>query len=1054
MDDTILSRSTSQGSIDELVAAVDSLRETQQLSLEILKEKFQDFISTLNIDQDTSATAWALIEDLKLSSDINASDQKHYIACSLFVAGNIKFNVLLKNYYRNPKDSSTPKQSFNSVYLSQLLKLTNIKLKEFFEVPLPRFIAWMGLGKAVEEQFKNLEQSFVIMNILYRKYEELYSLLFHFDSKEPKELLAIGWFIYLYCKSRLFVNQVPDLMKSINLLLCSLDFIYIHSPDSFKRSTTMLPIENDSILPFLTKKVGSNIKDLDEKTFSIYIEMMKKSNILKYTNNMNNMNNNNHNESFFNSTLLMTNYNNLNKNYEQQYYSSGDIDERMFLFDKEIIGTPFKANHHFTSISTPTSKFRDYNNNNINNTNNTNNNNQYGGGHLTPVKQQMKLNPPQTPISSSLSMIEWIKKSIQNYQAEPSQDLKDLVKDCGEENVQFIQTMACDALNLAQPFLSQQVGSSGGIEKENKRSIYGIKLYYYLLEKILNIEKARIGSNSPTFKNFIMHGEFHKSLLITCFEIVAHAYKLVSVEFPFFVKLFNVHPFSYCRIIDNIIKIDGAFPTNLINHFSKIDDQIIEKYAWSTGSPIFPLFEKSRDQLPPINNHQTNNNINNNNHLTQVFSTPVKNNNNNNNNNNNKPLMTNQVLSSPSKNNQPNNNNNNPSKLFITIYKKIQQYLSTKCKKFCSILNLPKEMIQHIITASMAIVTELTSLLNNRTLEIIVICSIYALCKLNQHTISFKNIIENTGTPQVYYKEVILTNNTPGDIVAFYNKIFLPLADPIIQRFKNTPSRLMANLHQHQQQQQHQQQYHSTPTKIIMSPSKPLIPTHFTISPMSLNRQSSNSSLLSQQQQQQPQQLQSNLSQQHGVFQPLQPSPSPSQQQQPLQPPFNDQGTPTKLAGSFSIGKTPSKELKSINMNIAPKSTIKLPPQSPSSSSLQTSSSNSNSSTSSSSLSSSTSSSTTPSSPLGNDQFDPNNNNNSNSNSSSSTSSLSTTTTGKTKGKRLFFDNNNQNQNNGNGNGSSNTSYIDILNGDNNNNNNSISSSSFQPNELEPPLKK
>ncbi len=70
-----------------------------------------------------------------------------------------------------------------------------------------------------------------------------------------------------------------------------------------------------------------------------------------------------------------------------------------------------------------------------------------------------------------------------------------------------------------------------------------------------------------------------------------------------------------------------------------------------------------------------------------------------------------------------------------------------------------------------------TSLLQNRHLDQVIICSMYSVCKLKNFPVSFKVLIEHFKNLNVSYKifrEVDLKDGLKGDIINFYNNVFIP----------------------------------------------------------------------------------------------------------------------------------------------------------------------------------------------------------------------------------------------------------------------------------------
>ncbi|EFA83206.1 Rb-like protein [Heterostelium album PN500] len=808
-DDTIIQ--SQGGSMDELVAAVDSLRGEQTLMPpEDIKQRLNSIACTLNIDESTLSTALELLESIQLSSDRGVA--RHRLAIQ----------------------ETLTEFCHTEHYLSQWSPATSS-------------IKTINSGSSKQHSTEEY-------------------------------LFSVGWLLYLHCKSKLF-NDTPDLLQSIHIILCCLNLLYLKSPSTNRKLTfnnnssnnnnnsnnnnenntdnkdnddkSESSSDNKKILEFLSKSINGNLKELvntNQKIFSTIITDMVNNHTLKTSDG---------DDYFSNISLLTTNFLHLNKLYEHQYYSSGDIDERVFLFDKEIVGTPFKSSssirksnlisenqhqqHHQGRIRQPlfgtgandsissSSSSSSSSNQSLNN----NNNSSLSGYPTTPSKhlnneQHSRQYPPQTPVSATVTMVSWIKQTVGNNDIIDS--VSQLIKECCGPNAQ-------DSLDMIAKLVSELTD--------------GIDNLYLSDELITSDEQA------------ILTKQFHRSLLATSFEMVAYSHKLDSLLFPHFVKLFGLHPFSYYRIIDSIVKIDDSMPHLLVTHLLSIEERIVEQYAWTEGSTVFALIESSKEHLrtlspyaasstststplkpPSTPSHASNTPAFTN--FIQNFSTPTK--------PTAKPTPLIATPTSYGSKMQSPGPKSRTSIVLINFFRKVLNLIRGKCKNFCMALSLPNDVLHQILWASINLIIEHTELLKNRSLDIIAISTIYAICKLNSIAKTYKTIIESTSIPTKVYKDIPLTNGT-GDIVAFYNELYLPTMD--------------ATIHQAAEKCQYLKNI-STPTKLVPSSPRPsplpLQQKNITFSPM-VSRTSNNINL-----------------------------------------------TPSKL--SYSIGRTPSKELKVINMNI------------------------------------------------------------------------------------------------------------------------------------------
>lgn len=86
--------------------------------------------------------------------------------------------------------------------LARLLRESGIRLVDFFE-PLKSFIVFLRLGERYEEELKALEKQFVVVCILFQKYEKIFGELITCDESlraahsELHRIMAFGWNLFL-----------------------------------------------------------------------------------------------------------------------------------------------------------------------------------------------------------------------------------------------------------------------------------------------------------------------------------------------------------------------------------------------------------------------------------------------------------------------------------------------------------------------------------------------------------------------------------------------------------------------------------------------------------------------------------------------------------------------------------------------------------------------------------------------------------------------------------------------------------------------------------------
>lgn len=340
---------------------------------EELKAKLDFLCRTLNLSDSLRDKAWLLIS--KIPSDEISQDprkENFMFACSLWIAS---------------KQETSSNSNANGANLTLLLRETKINLMEFFE-PLRHFIGALKLGQEMEDYLKRLEKKFVVIYLLYAKYQRLMSDLIHTAMTDeqinsltgpsshkgitlsPQFIQCFGWNLFLVCKSRL-LNDPPDLVNALHLLLCCVNLVIQHVPShllKFSMTQFSLPSSqfesnpaNPSIstlaslaatvnpLAYLCQLSNTNyeeVQHMETVTFLPFVKLLCNSNTLKgFKPNSQDATTKSSYFAILEGQNAALNYESLMKEYEVYYYKDGDLDERFYTtMNLEFLGTPSKIN--------------------------------------------------------------------------------------------------------------------------------------------------------------------------------------------------------------------------------------------------------------------------------------------------------------------------------------------------------------------------------------------------------------------------------------------------------------------------------------------------------------------------------------------------------------------------------------------------------------------------------------------------------------------------------------------------------------------------------------
>lgn len=366
------------------------------------------------------------------------------------------------------------------------------------------------------------------------------------------------------------MEKSADLVSSINLLLCCIDFIFTNVCHDNRRdliNPSFVGLPKNFFLPSYdaSKEPSFNIID---KLCDDSVVKMKNSHwehvIRRFLSDKNF-------QGDFSSILSVENFDanfkKFNDLYETFILSCGQFDERIFLSHPEI------GSKYFGKPSSVQFNSQGMNSNLI----------------------------PQTPLSSQdflshtgnkLSPISSYKQNVQKLQAlyngnqcQPQNSLKILLSTCSDTILFELD----ERLQKMREIFCTKMMSNG-----HDRFQIAEALYYRLLENIIHSELKTHGR----FDLFINDDVFNQTLIVLCLEIVLFAFSLHK-KLPTLLECFNMEAFHFYKLIEVTIRNNKDYFTNdIIKHLKAIEEQCLDSLSWISGSLLWVKISEHNGKLP------------------------------------------------------------------------------------------------------------------------------------------------------------------------------------------------------------------------------------------------------------------------------------------------------------------------------------------------------------------------------------------------------------------------------------------------------------------------
>lgn len=786
---------------------------TNANDVESLRTEHRRICEQLNIDVPTEEQSWAAYRVIRSSYNLDG-DQLHWLCCSLFVTCRQTVTPTVGN--RNAVLQG------NCVSLTRLLRLCRIKLHEFFT----KIRQWEEMASLPEENRKaieTLQHSFKVSMTIYGKFCELFMSVFRppvqDEQKRGKKskpvpcstnrLHEFCWTLFIYAKHE-YPEQSVDVVTSNNMMMCCLDLVYSNAIADGRRdivnpdfeglpngfiSEGKIPLEPLCIIEMLCED-GCSSEALATKNtlWKDVIENLFQRNVLRGDANS------------FTGLISLANFDenfkSLNSHYDTFILSCGEIDERIALGQK-IVENPARVKSE-RDAPEPITLCQQ-----------------------TPLSGRSRISNEEcnkfTPISAANASVNKLRMKLR-YDGEPQASLQELFKSCPQDPTTIIKSRIT---NEREKFNRQMRKLNWNQKSTSARFDMIEALYYRLLENIIHAEIRRRGANVIWL--VCCEDMFNQTLLVASAEIVIYAHNLQK-NFPWILDVFQMPPFIFYRIIEMVILNHNDLLTrDLIKHLTIIEEQCLDSLNWKSSSPLWTVMDNIRYAIPASHGVESSADLSgitphkpgdgsvtkSSNGLVKLESVGPRT-------NLNQQLLSTLGFNSPLKLPVPNGSlsKQRPGASSLNLFfRKFYGVSAVRMKELCNSLGLTSEDTQKQIWTifEYSIMHRSRELVRDRHLDQIIMCAIYVFVKVTRLPTTFSDIMKfYRNQPQSdshVYRSVFMSRTTPadqpqqqqqpndreegtegrtaptdlarvsmqhgaeerGDIIAFYNRVYVPL---------------------------------------------------------------------------------------------------------------------------------------------------------------------------------------------------------------------------------------------------------------------------------------
>jgi len=273
-------------------------------------------------------------------------------------------------------------------------------------------------------------------------------------------------------------------------------------------------------------------------------------------------------------------------------------------------------------------------------------------------------------------------------------------------------------------------------------------IFYKLLEGMI-MKPATQKISDQQIASLLTNAQFLLSIVGFSAQIVIYVFNYKHIRFDQFLEAVQLTPFDFWRSMDAFFDIDDI-PLQLVKYFKELERQILSEMVWRGGTEIPNLIEQ---HLSESHDEETN-------HTARA-----------------------------------------------SVFEEMSKMENVRYQKFCQktvhratylisslsqTLGLPAYIQERIWDMIRIVFKEQIYLLVNRILDQVLLCSIYAVCKISADTkkLTFNHIISKyvdwykaeTLMSLVYsenhfekmFQRIYMDELNDGDIMAFYNRKYVP----------------------------------------------------------------------------------------------------------------------------------------------------------------------------------------------------------------------------------------------------------------------------------------
>lgn len=329
--------------------------------------------------------------------------------------------------------------------------------------------------------------------------------------------------------------------------------------------------------------------------------------------------------------------------------------------------------------------------------------------------------------------------------------------------------------SMQQILMGEYSEVDGSLQKTKNLAI---ALFYSVLEALLLSERDRL--RTTNFSSLLNNETFVSSLYACSLEVVLKAHSLITLSFPFLLDIIGVNAFDFGKIVESFVKHTPKLPNVLKRHMRDLEQTILDSLAWRSDSGLYVVL--AGDSKPSSSESS---------------------------------MLASLTNGTPATGNT--SSANARTSVLQLFFRKVLSLAASRIFRLGTLLELDAKYLNQVWTAIKECISSHHSLLRDRHLDQVILCSLYGVCKVNhvRPEVTFKRVLDSyknlhrsshsggavggnstpislTRNSNDVIRNIKLDDDSRGDIIKFYNRCYIPTMKVFMLQFQVADKQMAA----------------------------------------------------------------------------------------------------------------------------------------------------------------------------------------------------------------------------------------------------------------------